>query len=124
MSKIDEIMALVMHAGWVGYQIGVGQTYNVEPTDGQMKSLFDAIEHRRGAGELTPEGEHENWMRFKLADGWKYGPAKDEAAKTHPDLLPWNQLPEVEQRKDIQSIVAYETAKKIEALLKEHFTET
>jgi|GEM_PF-2525263 len=126
MGKTEEIMALVMHAGWVGYQIGVGQAYNVEPTDGQMTSLFDAIEHRRklqeptedgAVRELTPEGEHKNWMDFKLSQGWKCGPVKDEATKTHPDLLPWDQLPEVEQRKDVQSIAAYEAAKEIEAIL-------
>ena len=31
---------------------------------------------------------------------WQHGPVKDEAAKTHPDLVPFDQLPEHEKQKD------------------------
>ena len=30
----------------------------------------------------------------------QHGPVKDEAAKTHPDLVPFDQLPEHEKQKD------------------------
>lgn len=112
------IMAMIMHAGWVGYQIAAGQTYNLIPVDSQMNSLFDAIEKREGRAELDPKEEHNNWMKFKEKEGWKYGPVKDETAKTHPDLVPWSELPKEEQMKDVQSIAAYLIARAVRTELK------
>lgn len=47
--------------------------------------------------ETTPEQSHENWMKEKLENGWKYGDVKDSEKKEHPCIVPYNQLP-VEQR--------------------------
>lgn len=44
-----------------------------------------------------PSESHESWMKRKEADGWKYGPVKDEAKKEHPCFLPYDELP-IEQR--------------------------
>lgn len=51
-------------------------------------------------GDHGPEASHESWMKQKIDDGWKYGEAKDEAAKTHPCLVPFSQLDENQQMKD------------------------
>src|SRR5215831_17067130 len=48
----------------------------------------------------TPELNHQGWYERLIADGWRHGPVKDEAAKTHPDLVPFDQLPEHEKQKD------------------------
>lgn len=109
----DNLLAEIMHLGWVGFQIAAGQPYNEIPTEDQLKSLRDAIENRRGKSKLSPAEEHDNWMRFKLSDGWKYGNVKDVIAKTHPDILPFEELPEIEQRKDINSIIIYKNAIRI-----------
>jgi hypothetical protein len=55
----------------------------------------------------TPEELHESWCATKVAEGWTYGPAKDFAAKTHPQLVPYAELPEVQKVKDrlFQAIV-------------------
>lgn len=50
--------------------------------------------------ETTPETEHESWMRAYQAMGWRYGPERDVAAKTHPDMVPFEKLPRSEQEKD------------------------
>jgi hypothetical protein len=50
--------------------------------------------------DATPEQQHEAWSRDKIADGWKHGAAKDAAAKTHPALVSYDQLPEGTRRKD------------------------
>jgi len=47
--------------------------------------------------DLGPEASHEAWMAHKLADGWTYGPVKDADKKTHPCLVPFDELP-LEQR--------------------------
>lgn len=50
--------------------------------------------------KTTPEDSHKNWMEHKLKDGWKYGEVKDEVLKTHPCLVPYNELPENQKVKD------------------------
>lgn len=48
----------------------------------------------------TPEQLHESWSAVKIADGWVYGDVKDPDAKTHPCLVPYNDLPLVQKAKD------------------------
>jgi len=44
--------------------------------------------------------QHEAWMQKKLDDGWVYGEVKDANKKTHPCLVPYEELPEEEKVKD------------------------
>lgn len=48
----------------------------------------------------TPEDQHQAWMNAKILDGWRRGDVKDAAAKTHPALVPYVDLPEVQRVKD------------------------
>jgi hypothetical protein len=48
----------------------------------------------------TPEELHEEWVRYRAARGWKYGRLKDEHARTHPCMVPFDQLPPEQQMKD------------------------
>jgi hypothetical protein len=48
----------------------------------------------------TPEMSHEGWLQFKTNDGWVYGPVKDMDKKTHPCMVPYDQLPEAQRKKD------------------------
>ena len=50
---------------------------------------------------VSKEEQHEKWCAHKLADGWVYGEVKDIAAKVHPCLVPYDELPEHEKRKDV-----------------------
>lgn len=43
--------------------------------------------------DTTPEQSHESWMAEKAAAGWVYGPTNDPGAKTHPCMVPYDQLP-------------------------------
>lgn len=53
------------------------------------------------SGEITsPEQSHENWLRFKEADGWTYGEVKDSLAKTHPFIVPFEAMTIGDQAKD------------------------
>ena len=42
--------------------------------------------------------EHERWRDERAADGWTYGPARDDAARTNPLLVPWDELPDDARR--------------------------
>jgi hypothetical protein len=38
--------------------------------------------------------QHEDWVKERSAEGWRYGTEVSIAAKTHPLLRPWDQLPD------------------------------
>ena len=109
----EEFIAEVRHIGWVSYQIAVGQEYNEKINNDQMDSLLDGIEYLDANPDTTPEDNHNNWMRMKESQGWVYGEVKDFDKKTHPDLVPFDKLPIVEQRKDINDAVSYKLAVKL-----------
>lgn len=51
--------------------------------------------------------EHERWMAALREDGWKYSAnPKDPVGRTHPLLVSWAELPEVEKEKDRDAIRA------------------
>lgn len=43
--------------------------------------------------ELLSRLEHHRWMAYMYGEGYVYGPQRDDIAKTHPALLPYDQLP-------------------------------
>jgi hypothetical protein len=45
--------------------------------------------------EVLSRMEHARWNAERLLDGWRYAPGgKDEKRKTHPSIVPWDELPE------------------------------
>ena len=50
--------------------------------------------------EALAENVHDTWARGRLDQGWTYGPARDDAAKKHPCLVPYADLPESERDYD------------------------
>ena len=43
---------------------------------------------------------HEVWAKNRMAEGWTYGPVRDDALKHHPCLVPYEDLPESEREYD------------------------
>jgi len=64
--------------------------------------------------ERLAKNAHDVWARQRMADGWTYGPRRDDAAKKHPDLVPYAELSESEKEYDRSA--AMETLKAIVAL--------
>lgn len=86
-------------------------TYKPEPIDTRRVELSPEI------GQLTErlaENAHDHWAQQRLADGWTYGPQRDDAQKRHPCLVPYAELPDSEKVYDRKS--AMETLKAIVAL--------
>lgn len=50
--------------------------------------------------EAPASAQHEAWMSDKISDGWKFGSVKDAEAKTHPGIVPYDQLPFEQRVKD------------------------
>jgi hypothetical protein len=109
MNKI-EFIANIRHIGWVTYQIAAGQPYNEQINKDQYESLVDGIKFALDNPNITPEENHNNWMKMKVKQGWVYGEIKDFDKKTHPDLIPFNELPAIEQRKDIGDSTSHRMA--------------
>ena len=66
----------------------------------QKHSVMDGIEFLRNNPTATSEQNHENWMKTKKADGWVYGEVKDARKKTHPCMVPYDELPFEQKVKD------------------------
>lgn len=49
---------------------------------------------------ITPQQLHKSWMRHKAKDGWDYGEEKDVVAKTHPCMVPYDELAIDQRAKD------------------------
>jgi hypothetical protein len=50
-----------------------------------------------GLTELLARNAHEIWAPQRLAEGWTSGVRRDDAAKKHPCLGPYENLPESEK---------------------------
>lgn len=48
----------------------------------------------------TPKEAHDSWMESYNKMGWKYGKERNTELKTHPDMLPYEKLPQDEKDKD------------------------
>jgi hypothetical protein len=64
--------------------------------------------------ERLAENTHDIWAQRRLAEGWTYGPRRDDAKREHPDLVSYADLPDSERQYDRD--VAMETLKAIIAL--------
>lgn len=64
--------------------------------------------------EQIAENVHEVWAASRIAQGWTYGPVRDDAKKETPCLVPYADLPEVEKAYDRDT--AMETLKLIVSL--------
>lgn len=84
------------------------------------QSLFNDVQRNRRieamkkcAAESTNDAtRHDSWMKMHIESGWVYGEKFDPATKTHPNLKPWDELPEtVKSKAKIFDIVAKAFAK-------------
>jgi len=66
----------------------------------QKTSAIDGVKFHLDNPDSGPEASHENWMKVKVEDGWVYGPKKDPVEKTHPCMVPFDELPKEQQVKD------------------------
>ena len=77
----------------VGYTINFFQNWNIEKFEFQPTEI-----------EKMASLEHTLWCQNKELEGWKFGNSKDNRKKTHPALISWDKLPEIEKEKDRRTI--------------------
>jgi len=73
------------------------KTYTPAPADtGDVVLTSDIMD----LAELLAENTHDIWAANRIADGWTYGPARDDVKKENPCLVPYGELPESEKKYD------------------------
>lgn len=62
-------------------------------------------ENLQELAEEMAKNVHEVWAAGRIADGWTYGVERDDVHKTHPCLVPYEDLPESEKEYDRRTSV-------------------
>ena len=73
------------------------KTYVPKPIDLSDVELTEDLNDLR---EAIAENAHEIWAENRQAEGWTYGPQRDDQLKQTPDMVPYSQLPESEKEYD------------------------
>jgi ryanodine receptor 2 len=85
--------------------------YIPEPIDTSDVTIPDYLS---ALAEQLARNTHEVWSSGRLSQGWIWGAARDDVKKTHPDLIPYEELPDSEKEFDRQT--SQETLKLILSL--------
>ena len=97
--KIAEVAYMINRA----YCYALGGTSVPEWKDAaewQKESALNGVQFHIENPNVTPSVLHENWLKDKAKDGWKYGKEKDVNKKTHPCFLPYEDLPAEQKAED------------------------
>ena len=76
--------------------------YIPHPADDSDIALPDELQQ---LVEQIAKNVHEVWAQSRLSQGWVYGPERSDALKTHPCLVPYEELPEEEKQYDRDTAV-------------------
>lgn len=83
-------------------------TYKPVPVDTSGVELSEEI---LGLSELLAKNAHDIWAVDSISKGLRYGPRRDPSKNEHPDLVPYEELPEVKKKVDRDMV--FETLKTI-----------
>jgi hypothetical protein len=74
----------------------------------QRDSALRGVEFALANPSAPASAQHDAWSADKTKDGWTHGAVKDADAKTHPCLVPYDDLPFNQRVKDhvFRAIVA------------------
>lgn len=76
------------------------QTSWDEAPEWQRESAIHGVQFHLDNPEASASASHDSWMKEKVDAGWQYGAVKDANEKTHPCIVPFEQLPPEQQAKD------------------------
>jgi len=74
--------------------------------------FLDVIERQCGPNRCSsPEELHDDWVKAYEKNGWRYGPVRDREKRTHPDMVPYDDLGQLERDKDSVFVALCEIAR-------------
>lgn len=76
--------------------------YTPQPVD---TSSIDLPSEMQQLVEQVAKNVHEVWAQSRLSQGWTWGPKRSDEFKTHPCLVPYEELSEVEKQYDRDTAV-------------------
>ena len=77
------------------------------------KQFLNVIERQCGPQRSrSPEELHGSWMQSYFAMEWKYGEVYNREGRTHPDLVPYVELGQLERDKDAVFVALCEIARR------------
>ena len=76
--------------------------YHPQPADTSDINLPDELVQ---LVEQVAKNVHEVWAQSRCDQGWVYGPERSDTLKTHPCLVPYEKLSEVEKQYDRDTAV-------------------
>ena len=80
--------------------------------DAFRNQFLNVIEKQCGPNRcMSPEQLHQDWVEAYEIMGWSYGPERNVEKKTHPDMVPYNELEQLEQDKDSVFVALCEIAR-------------
>jgi hypothetical protein len=95
-----EVIAKVVHEANRAYSEAIGDHSQVpweEAPQWMKSSVIDGVQFNlrklRQGYAVMPSASHENWLKQKQEEGWRYGPVKDPEKKLHPCFRPYDELP-------------------------------
>lgn len=100
---LSVLIAIVCHQAnksWCEQNNDFSQKDWEEAEDWQRDSAIKGVEFRLNNPDAGHDAQHNSWMKEKVDAGWVYGEVKDAEAKTHPCIVPFEQLPEFQKKKD------------------------
>ena len=68
--------------------------------DWQKQSAITGVKFSVENPNASDSAQHDSWTAEKVASGWTYGPVKDAELKEHHCIVPYDQLPIEQRRKD------------------------
>lgn len=75
----------------------MNKIYTPKPADTRSVKLPEEL---RPLIEEMAKNVHEVWAKNRVAEGWTYGPQRDDVNKKHPCIVPYDELPESEKEYD------------------------
>lgn len=98
-----EAIARVVHEALRAFRAAHGQEalppWSKAPA-WMRQSTFSSVAFVIDNPDASASATHDLWLADKQAEGWRYAPVKDAEARTHPLMIPYDNLPEIERRKD------------------------
>lgn len=84
-----------------------------EEREGDFKEQFLKVIARQcgPSRSNSPEELHGSWVQAYLDRGWVYGEVRDTTIRTHPDLVPYAELGQLERDKDAVFVALCEIAR-------------
>lgn len=73
------------------------EKYTPQPLDVSDVKLPEDLEQ---LVEKMSKNVHEVWAESRMKQGWTYGEQRNDELKTHPCLVPYEELPESEKEYD------------------------